>query len=136
MTNTYGLQNIPEIKKCFDYRDKYWGWIKTCSATDDFTLKHIFMKEGTQSSLEYHVKKDENYYILLGKLKVGMRIGRAENREIILNTGDVYHIHPGLMHMRIALEDTHIIEWSNKDDDSDSHIVEDGKTYEHRIISQ
>jgi len=31
--------------------------------------------------------------------------------------------------MRIALEDTIIIEWSNKDDDGDSHIVEDGKTY-------
>ena len=31
--------------------------------------------------------------------------------------------------MRIALEDTIIIEWSNKDDDKDSHIVEDGKTY-------
>ena len=31
--------------------------------------------------------------------------------------------------MRIALEDTNIIEWSTKDDDSDSHIVEDGKIY-------
>ena len=35
--------------------------------------------------------------------------------------------------MRIALEDTQIIEWSNKDDDSDSHIVEDGKTYKHKV---
>jgi len=34
------------------------------------------------------------------------------------------------MHMRMAIEDTTIIEWSNKDDDSDSNIVEDGKTYE------
>ena len=31
--------------------------------------------------------------------------------------------------MRIALEDTVVIEWSNKDDDADSNIVEDGKTY-------
>ena len=31
--------------------------------------------------------------------------------------------------MRMALEDTTIIEWSNKDDDHDSNIVEDGKTY-------
>ena len=31
--------------------------------------------------------------------------------------------------MRIALEDTIVIEWSNKDDDTDSNIVEDGKKY-------
>jgi len=35
------------------------------------------------------------------------------------------------MHMRIALEDTVIIEFSTLDDDGDSHIVEDGKTYKH-----
>ena len=133
MTDKYGIQKIPEVYQCTDYRDKYWGWIKTCCATNDFTLKHIFMYKDSQSSLEYHVKKDENYYILSGKLKVGLRIGRAENKEVILNEGDVYHISPGLMHMRFAIEDTHIIEWSNKDDDSDSHIVEDGLLYQHKV---
>ena len=131
MIELYGIQEIPDIYQCTDFRDKYWGWIKTCAATEDFTLKHIFMMEGKQSSLEYHVKKNENYYILSGKLQVGLRIGRAENKSIILNEGEVFHIPPGLMHMRIALKDTHIIEWSNKDDDYDSHIVEDGKTYIH-----
>jgi len=133
MSDLYGIQKIPEVYQCTDYRDKYWGWIKTCCATNDFTLKHIFMYKDSQSSLEYHVKKDENYYILSGKLKVGLRIGRAENKEVILNEGDVYHISPGLMHMRFAIEDTHIIEWSNKDDDSDSHIVEDGLLYQHKV---
>ena len=133
MSDLYGIQKIAEVYQCTDYRDKYWGWIKTCCATNDFTLKHIFMYKDSQSSLEYHVKKDENYYILSGKLKVGLRIGRAENKEVILNEGDVYHISPGLMHMRFAIEDTHIIEWSNKDDDSDSHIVENGLLYQHKV---
>jgi hypothetical protein len=31
--------------------------------------------------------------------------------------------------MRMALEDTVIVEWSNIDNDSDSNIVEDGTTY-------
>ena len=87
------------------------------------------MKSNTQSSMEYHIKKDEFYYIQSGKLKVGMRIGRAKNKSVILKKGDVFHISPGLMHMRIALEDTVIIEWSNKDEDTDSNIVEDGKIY-------
>lgn len=129
MDNKYGIKKIPPILKTINTLEKYWGTITTVYADDNFTLKNIFMRKNTQSSMEYHVKKDEFYYILSGKLKVGMRIGRAENHSVVLQQGDVFHIRPGLMHMRIALEDTHIIEWSNKDDDSDSHIVEDGQFY-------
>ena len=82
--------------------------------------------------MEYHVKKKESYYIEKGKLKIGTRIGRAKNTSLILNQGDVFHIPVGFMHMRIALEDTVIIEFSTLDDDADSHIVEDGKTYIHK----
>jgi len=35
------------------------------------------------------------------------------------------------MHMRIAKTDVVIIETSTKDDDGDSHIVEDGRSYKH-----
>lgn len=129
MDNNYGRQDLPNIISSKEKIEKYWGYIKTIFANDDFTLKEVFMKSNTQSSMEYHIKKDEFYYIQRGKLKVGMRIGRAKNKSIILNKGDVFHIPPGLMHMRIALEDTVIIEWSNKDDDTDSNIVEDGKVY-------
>jgi mannose-6-phosphate isomerase len=127
----YGIQEIPEIIKPVSHLEKYWGHITSVYADENFTLKNVFMKAGTQSSMEYHVKKDEYYYVLSGKLKVGLRIGRAKNTSVLLNPGDVFHIKPGLMHMRIALEDTTIIEWSNKDDDSDSNIVEDGKSYQH-----
>jgi mannose-6-phosphate isomerase-like protein (cupin superfamily) len=89
------------------------------------------MTKGTQSSLEYHTKKQESYYIEAGKLKVGTRIARAKNTSLVLEQGDVFHIPVGFMHMRIALEDTVIIEFSTLDDDRDSHIVEDGKTYKH-----
>ena len=129
MVNSYGRQELPPKKRILEQREKYWGQITTVVAEEDFTLKEIFMKGGTQSSMEYHIRKDENYYIQSGKLKVGIRLGRAENKSLILNKGDVFHIEPGVMHMRIALEDTIIIEWSNKDDDSDSNIVEDGKKY-------
>tara|TARA_B100000767_G_scaffold250393_1_gene252615 strand:+ start:69 stop:506 length:438 start_codon:yes stop_codon:yes gene_type:complete len=129
MDRIYGRQEIPEVKKAGLVEQKYWGTIQTICAEDDFTLKYIFMRAGTQSSMEYHVSKDEKYFIVSGQLKVGLRIGRAKNTSVILNKGDIYEIPPGLMHMRIALEDTLILEWSNKDDDGDSNIVEDGKTY-------
>ena len=123
----YGKKELPEKLKIVDSRERYWGNIKTLFADDNFTVKIIEMRKGSQSSLEYHVTKDEFYYIYSGKLKLGSRIGRGENTSII-RSGDVYHI-PPLMHMRIAIEDTVIIEWSNKDDDSDSIIVEDGRNY-------
>ena len=125
----YGKKEIPDKLKIVDSRDRYWGNIKTLFADENLTVKIIEMKKGSQSSLEYHVTKDEYYYIYSGKLKLGSRIGRGENTSIVLDEGDVYHIPPGLMHMRIAIEDTVIIEWSNKDDDSDSVIVEDGRNY-------
>lgn len=127
----FGIQNVPPVLKPVSHLEKYWGHITSVYADENFTLKNVFMRAGTQSSLEYHVNKEEFYYILSGKLKVGLRIGRAKNSSVILNAGDVFHIQPGLMHMRIAIEDTVIIEWSNKDDDSDSNIVEDGTRYKH-----
>ncbi len=126
----YGKKELPEKLKIVESRERYWGNIKTLFADENLTVKIIEMKKGSQSSLEYHVVKDEFYYIYSGRLKLGTRIGRGENTSIMLEKGDVYHIPPGLMHMRIALEDTVIIEWSNKDDDTDSIIVEDGRTYD------
>ena len=125
----YGITEVPPIGKPIKSIDKYWGHMDTLFETDDYSVKKIFMRKGSQSSLEYHVKKVESYYIDSGKLKVGLRIGRAKNKSVILNEGDVFHIKPGLMHMRMALEDTVIIEASTKDDDGDSHLVEDGHTY-------
>jgi len=77
--NEFGIQHLPPIQKPVLHKDKYWGYITSVFADDDFALKKIFMKKGSQSSMEYHCNKDEFYYIFSGKLKVGHRIGRAEN---------------------------------------------------------
>jgi len=127
----YGRQELPPTSSPIKEIDKYWGDIKTLFENDQYTVKRIFMRKGTQSSMEYHIKKEESYYIESGKLKVGTRIGRGKNTSLILNKNDVLHIPPGFMHMRIALEDTVIIEFSTLDDDGDSHIVEDGTIYKH-----
>ena len=127
--NKYGITEVPSVDTCKKAKTKYWGEITTLFDQDGYTVKRIWMNAHTQSSLEYHVKKKESYYIESGCLKVGLRIGRGKNTSVTLNQGDVFHIPPGLMHMRIAMLDTVIIEVSTTDDDSDSHIVEDGKTY-------
>lgn len=114
-----------------DVREKYWGRIETIASTEEIAAKRIFVRKGGQSSLEYHVEKSESYYIHSGLLKVGLRIGRAENRSIVMMAGQSYDVRPGVMHMRIGLEDTVILEVSTRDSDSDSYLVEDGQTYRH-----
>jgi mannose-6-phosphate isomerase-like protein (cupin superfamily) len=89
------------------------------------------VQKGGQSSLEFHVEKRESYYIHSGLLRVGLRIGRAENHSIAMTPGESYDVRPGVMHMRMGLEDTVIIEVSTRDSDSDSYLVEDGLTYRH-----
>lgn len=129
--NVYGRQTIPPITKPVKQIEKYWGNMMTLFENDSYTVKRIFMKKDTQSSMEYHIKKEESYYIESGRLKIGTRIGRAKNTSLTLEKGDIFHIPVGFMHMRIALEDTVIIEFSTLDDNEDSHLVEDGKTYKH-----
>lgn len=122
---------LPHIgRPTTDVREKYWGRIETI-LSEEVAAKRIFVHKGGQSSLEYHVEKAESYYIHSGLLKVGLRIGRAENRSIVMMAGQSYDVRPGVMHMRIGLEDTVILEVSTRDSDSDSYLVEDGQTYRH-----
>ena len=117
----------------FDHREKYWGEIESVVAKD-FAGKRIYMCKGGQSSLEFHCHKAESYFVQSGLLKVGLRFGRAENSNVVLESGQSFTILPGLMHMRIALEETVLVEISTRDSDQDSHLVEDGKSYEHKEI--
>jgi mannose-6-phosphate isomerase-like protein (cupin superfamily) len=114
-----------------DVREKYWGRIESIVSDNEIAGKRIFVQKGGQGSLEYHVEKYETYYVHSGEVKVGLRIGRAENRSIVMTPGESYDVRPGVMHLRIGLEDTVIIEISTRDSDSDSYLVEDGQTYRH-----
>jgi len=124
------VKNV-KLEKTSDFRNKYWGTIETI-VSREYCGKKIVINKGTQNSLEVHCQKYETYFIHSGKVKVGLRIGRGENRSVILKKGDVFHVPPGLIHMRIGIEDSVIMEISTKDDDSDSHLIEDGRTYQHK----
>jgi len=118
-------------KNTTDFRKKYWGSIETI-VDKDYCGKKIVMEKNTQNSLEVHCKKHETYFVHSGKVKIGLRLGRAENKSILLKKGEVFNIPPGLIHMKIAPQKCTIIEISTKDDDSDSHLVEDGIKYVHK----
>jgi len=109
-----------------DVRDKYWGKIETI-VSKDYAGKRIFCEAGKHSSLEYHCKKIEGYFIHSGSLLVRLRAGRAEDKLFELTAGQALFIPPGLMHQRGSRGGAVIIEISTPDDDSDSFLVEDGQ---------
>ena len=108
---------------------KYWGEIITLFSNNKGAAKIIKMNKGTQSSMEFHIKKIESYYISKGLIKLGIRFGRAKQKVINLKKNDCFLMKPGTMHMRMANKESQIIELSNKDSDNDSIIVHDGLNF-------
>jgi len=111
--------------KTFDRRYKDWAenLIETIISSE-FTGKKIFFKKGNSSSLHFHCKKTETYFIHSGKLLLRLRAGQGKDKFFVLKPGQAIDITPGLMHQAGGLEDTIIIEISTRDQDTDSFIVE------------
>ena len=114
---------------------KYWGEITTLFSNNKGAAKIINMNKGTQSSMEFHIKKIESYYISKGLIKLGIRFGRAKQKLINLKKYDCFLMKPGTMHMRMANKESQIIELSNKDSDNDSIIVHDGLNFKFKEIN-
>lgn len=111
--------------KTFDRRYKYWAENLIETIIDrGFTGKKIFFKKGNSSSLHFHCRKTETYFIHSGKLFLRLKAGQGEDKFFILRPGQAINITPGLMHQAGGLEDTIIIEISTPDQDADSFIVE------------
>ena len=81
-------------------------------------------KKGNKSSLHFHCKKTETYFIHSGKLLLRLRAGQGNDKFFVLKPGQAVDITPGLMHQAGGVEDTAIIEISTRDYDTDSFIVE------------
>lgn len=104
------------------YVDKSWGnelWI--CN-NEKYCGKILNIKKDHFCSCHFHKLKDEVLFLFSGK----MLFNYAESdstiiKQIEMNSGDAYHVIPGLIHQMVALEDCVIIETSTQHFDSDSY---------------
>lgn len=128
------LKNPKVIYKKILKLNKYWGDISTLYSNKKGAAKIINMKKGTQSSMEFHINKIESYFISKGFIELGIRYGRAKQKIINLKKNSSFFMKPGTMHMRMAAEDSQIVELSNKDSDNDSIIVHDGLKYKFKEL--
>jgi mannose-6-phosphate isomerase-like protein (cupin superfamily) len=114
-------------------KKKYWGYIYDLLQNKKGAIKIIEMNTGTQSSMEFHIKKKENYFLEVGEMDLGIRYSRGLNGIIKLTRNNSFLMKPGTMHMRMAKKNCKIIEMSTKDHDNDSIIVHDGKKYKFKV---
>ena len=110
---------IPEI------HIKGWGYEKWIVNKEEYCGKLLFFEKDKKCSFHYHKIKDEVFYLQSGKLIVKYSDGDNLNKseELIMNPGDNFHVHIGLRHQMIALEDSELFEFSTQHFEDDSYRI-------------
>lgn len=91
--------------------DKPWGWEYRFVRTDRYAGKLLFVRAGSQLSLQYHERKDEAFYVQSGELD--LVLGRGATEEIVrLGPGGCRRIPPGTIHRFRAVSDCLLFEVS------------------------
>lgn len=106
--------------------EKAWGAERVICNTELYCSKYLHVVGGYQSSLHYHKKKDETFYVIDGEceLEIGDQL-----RE--MKKGDYQRIRPGDRHRFSSKTGCVIIETSTQHSDDDVfRIAPSGKIAE------
>jgi mannose-6-phosphate isomerase len=103
---------------------KNWGEELIIENNDFYCGKILRFKAACKCSMQYHLKKDETWYILSGKFIFRwIDTIKGEKEETILKIGDIVRNYPGQIHQLEALEAGEIFEISTKHEDSDTYRI-------------
>jgi hypothetical protein len=90
-----------------------WGAEYLIYLTPSFyTVKLLYLSEGSRGGLQYHHQKNECGLVLRGKLLIRTIAPDGLSRELVAGPGSFFSFPPGLIHQEEALEDTYIYETS------------------------
>ena len=78
-----------------------------------FSVKRLKVKAGSKGGLQYHRLKDEVAIVISGKMLIRYDLGDKVLHERIIESGDVVHFPPGLIHQEEAITDCELIEASS-----------------------
>jgi len=91
--------------------DKPWGHELRFARTDRYAGKVLFIKAGSQLSLQYHDVKDEAFFVQSGTLD--LVLGRGDEQRVVrMEAGESHRITPGTVHRFRAVTDVHLFEVS------------------------
>lgn len=105
--------------------EKPWGREIWVAHTDRYALKIIEIRQGTRSSLQYHVHKHEHIYLEAGLLELEWENDRGEMELHTLRPGDVIEVKPGRKHRATAVEEVRLLEVSTPELDDVVRVEDD-----------
>jgi quercetin dioxygenase-like cupin family protein len=95
---------------------KSWGYEKIIINKPEYCGKILHIVKGRSTSWHFHKIKDETFYVQSGSITLIL-----EREQIVLQTGDCFHIEPNTKHKLLANVDSEIIEISTQHFDDDSY---------------
>jgi mannose-6-phosphate isomerase-like protein (cupin superfamily) len=96
-----------EIKRV----EKPWGYELRFAHTERYAGKVLFIKAGSQLSLQYHDEKDEAFLVQSGQLELVLGQG-SEQRVETLGPNEAWHVTPKTVHRFRAVTDCLLFEVS------------------------
>lgn len=130
MSEPIDLERKPDIK-FFPAREIPKGWGKEIIFTPRFGnycgKLLVYKKNGSISSMHYHAKKHETFYVLSGIFKLKYYdLETADLRSKDLKAGDTIIIPPHNPHQLFCIQAGTIIEASTEDDPNDNFRIAKG----------
>lgn len=89
-----------------------WGKEVFVAETKDYLGKLLYMDAGSKGGLQYHMEKDETFYLLAGRAIVRSDDGTGQLIEVRMKPGEAYHIPPGAPHQVEAVTECLFVEAS------------------------
>jgi mannose-6-phosphate isomerase-like protein (cupin superfamily) len=104
MTDVFKHQDVRRVPKP-------WGHELIFAKTGKYVGKILHINRGESLSLQYHEMKEETLFVVRGELRLTVEMN-GDRRELLLRTGEAFHIPPRMIHRMEAVEDTDIAEVS------------------------
>ena len=108
--------------------DKSWGYelIRVNNKEQDYCSKILFIEKGKATSMHYHLKKHETFYVTKGVLELKLiDTTKGISYTHRVHTGHTFEIDRGKPHQLIPFDgDVEFIEISTFHKDSDSYRIE------------
>lgn len=89
-----------------------WGVELIIAETPLYLGKLLRMKAGGKGGLQYHVEKDESFYLLSGNAWVRTDDGSGQIKTLWMRPGETFHIPPGAVHQVEAVTECVFLEVS------------------------
>ena len=94
--------------------DKPWGYEIVWAETDRYVGKILHITAGHKLSRQYHVKKDETFYVQAGEMDLELGEGDAV-KTLRMKAGESFHCTPRTVHRMVAVTDVDVLEASTPD---------------------